>query len=66
MVSHMVVDSINKLSITNLPVSLDDAQLTQLLVAFGELKAFVLVKDSTTDESRVSLAGSIAFFYNPF
>jgi splicing factor U2AF subunit len=51
-VSQMVVDSVNKISITNLPPSLGDDQLTELLVSFGELKAFVLVKDSTTEESR--------------
>jgi splicing factor U2AF subunit len=53
-VSHMVVDSVHKISITNLPLTLGDDQMTELLVAFGELKAFVLVKDNTTDESRVS------------
>jgi splicing factor U2AF subunit len=51
-VSHMVVDSVHKISITNLPLTLGDDQMTELLVAFGELKAFVLVKDNTTDESR--------------
>ena len=51
-VSQVVVDSPNKISITNIPPYLTDEQVTELLVAFGELRAFVLVKDRGTDESR--------------
>ncbi|EPE02498.1 splicing factor u2af large subunit [Ophiostoma piceae UAMH 11346] len=51
-VSQVVVDSPNKISITNIPPYLTDEQVTELLVAFGELRAFVLVKDRGTEESR--------------
>lgn len=53
-VSHVVVDTQNKICISNIPLYLTDEQVTELLVSFGELKAFVLVKDSSTEESRVS------------
>lgn len=56
-VSSVVADTPNKISISNLPPYLTDEQVTELLLAFGELKAFVLVKDNGTEESRVS------FFY---
>ena len=52
-VSTFVVDSPNKISITNLPPFLTDEQVTELLVSFGELKAFALVKERGTEESRV-------------
>jgi splicing factor U2AF subunit len=51
-VSNVVVDTQNKISISNIPLYLTDEQVTELLVSFGELKAFVLVKDSSTEESR--------------
>lgn len=53
-VSKIVVDTPNKISISNIPPYLSDEQVIELLVAFGELKAFVLVKDNGTEESRVS------------
>lgn len=53
-VSPVVPDTPNKLSVTNLLPNLTDEQVTELLVAFGPLKAFVLVKDASTEESRVS------------
>lgn len=53
-VSNIVADTQNKVSIVNIPLYLTDEQVTELLVSFGELKAFVLVKDSSTEESRVS------------
>ena len=53
-VSKVVVDTPNKLSICNLPLYLTDEQVMELLVSFGELKAFTLVKDNHTEESRVS------------
>lgn len=53
-VSPVVPDTPNKISITNLLANLMDEQVTELLVAFGQLKAFVLVKDASTEESRVS------------
>jgi splicing factor U2AF subunit len=51
-VTNVVPDTPNKISISNVPPYLTDEQVTELLVSFGELKAFVLVKDSTTEESR--------------
>ncbi|KAI0911617.1 hypothetical protein F4824DRAFT_130238 [Ustulina deusta] len=51
-VSKVVVDTPNKISISNIPPYLADEQVVELLVAFGELKAFVLVKDNGTEESR--------------
>ena len=53
-VSNVVADTQNKISVANIPLYLSDEQVTELLVSFGELKAFVLVKDNSTDESRVS------------
>ena len=51
-VSPVVPDTPNKISVANLLVSLTDDQVIELLVAFGQLKAFVLVKDASTEESR--------------
>ncbi|KAI9874691.1 MAG: hypothetical protein M1830_009412, partial [Pleopsidium flavum] len=56
-VSNVVPDTQNKISVSNIPLYLTDEQVTELLVSFGELKAFVLAKDSGTEESR-----GIAFF----
>ena len=53
-VSPVVLDTPNKISVTNLLLNLTEEQVTELLVAFGQLKAFVLVKDRSTEESRVS------------
>jgi splicing factor U2AF subunit len=53
-VSSVVVDTPGKISITNIPIYLTEEQVIELLTSFGELKAFVLVKDRGTDESRVS------------
>lgn len=52
-VSTIVPDTQNKISISNIPLYFDDEQIKELLVSFGELKAFVLAKDKETDESRV-------------
>lgn len=54
-VSSVVLDTPNKISVTNLLLNLTDEQVTELLVAFGQLRAFVLVKDATTEESRVRM-----------
>ncbi|EEP77015.1 conserved hypothetical protein [Uncinocarpus reesii 1704] len=51
-VSNEVPDSPNKICVTNIPPFIQEEQVTMLLVSFGELKSFVLVKDSGTDESR--------------
>jgi splicing factor U2AF subunit len=53
-VSSEVPDSPNKICVSNIPTFIQEEQVTMLLVSFGELKSFVLVKDSGTDESRVS------------
>lgn len=58
-ISDVVVDTQNKICISNIPLYLTDEQVTELLVSFGELKAFVLVKDSSTEESRVSQTQSL-------
>lgn len=50
--SNMVPDTQNKISITNLPIYLPEDQILELLTAFGELKNFVLVRDASTQESR--------------
>lgn len=60
-ISDVVVDTQNKISISNIPLYLTDEQVTELLVSFGELKAFVLVKDSSTEESRVSHLRFLSF-----
>jgi splicing factor U2AF subunit len=54
-VSNVVMDTQNKICMSNVPLYLTDEQVTELLVAFGDLKAFVLVKDNSTGESRVSI-----------
>ncbi|KAK8124941.1 U2 snRNP auxilliary factor [Apiospora kogelbergensis] len=51
-VSNIVIDTPNKISVANLPPYLSEEQVRELLVAFGELKAFTLVKDQGTDEPR--------------
>lgn len=52
-VSTEVPDTANKLAITNLPLFLTDDQVIELLKAFGDLRAFVLVRDRDAEESRV-------------
>ena len=54
-VSTEVPDTANKVSITNLPTYLTDDQVVELLKSFGEVKAFVLVRDSDAQESRVRI-----------
>ncbi|KAF2719952.1 hypothetical protein K431DRAFT_227527 [Polychaeton citri CBS 116435] len=50
--ASVVPDTQNKISITNIPVYLTEDQVKELLVAFGELKSFILVKDVSNDQSR--------------
>lgn len=57
-VSPVVPDTPNKISIANLLPTLEDEQVIELLAAFGPLKAFVLVKDHSTGESRVGRSSS--------
>ena len=54
-ITSNVPDTANKIAISNLPLYLTEEQVTELLVSFGELKAFILVKDSGTEESRVGV-----------
>ncbi|KAJ3105683.1 hypothetical protein HDU97_007660 [Phlyctochytrium planicorne] len=51
-VSTNVPDSPHKLFVGGLPSYLNDEQVMELLQSFGELKAFNLVKDSTTGLSK--------------
>ncbi|KAI9882576.1 MAG: hypothetical protein M1823_005675 [Watsoniomyces obsoletus] len=51
-VSSVVPESQNKVCVTNIPTYLTDDQVMELLQSFGELKAFVLVRDRGTEESR--------------
>lgn len=62
-ISSVVHDSPNKLSIANIPVYLTDDQITELLASFGEIKAFVLGKDTGTEESRVSTRPPILIYF---
>ena len=52
-VSNVVHDTANKLCVSNIPPYITEEQVTELLVSFGELRAFVLVKDTGTEQSRV-------------
>lgn len=61
-VSNVVIDTPNKISLTNLPPYLSEEQVMELLTSFGELKALALVKDTGTEESRVSHARSTKLF----
>ena len=54
-VSNHVPDTLHKLSISNIPEYLTEEQVMELLAAFGKPKAFVMVKDRSTEESRVRL-----------
>ena len=55
-VSPVVPDSPNKISIANLLSDFGNEQVMELLAAFGPLKSFVLVKDASTEESRVGIS----------
>lgn len=50
--SNAVKDSANKVSVTRIPTHLDEDQVKELLSTFGELKSFILVKDTGTEQSR--------------
>ncbi|KAF1959239.1 hypothetical protein CC80DRAFT_523951 [Byssothecium circinans] len=51
-VLSQVKDSPNKLSIANIPPYVEEEQVRELVGTFGQLKAFVLVKDTSTDQHR--------------
>ncbi|KAK0311067.1 hypothetical protein LTR82_014360 [Friedmanniomyces endolithicus] len=50
--SNIVPDTQNKISITHIPVYLAEEQVQELLVSFGELKSFVLVTDTASGQNR--------------
>ena len=52
LLSEVVPDTQNKISITRIPPYLTDDQVRELLMSFGELKNFVLVKDRGSETSR--------------
>ena len=51
-ISTDVKDSPNKLSIVNIPQYIDEEQVRELVGTMGKLNAFVLVKDTSTDQHR--------------
>ncbi|KKY26130.1 putative splicing factor u2af large subunit [Diplodia seriata] len=51
-VSDKVKDGPHKISISQIPIYLTEEQVTELLTSFGELKAFVLAKDTGTEQSK--------------
>ena len=51
-VSSDVKDSPNKLSIVNIPQYIEEEQVRELVSTMGKLNAFVLVKDTSTDQHR--------------
>jgi splicing factor U2AF subunit len=50
--SNVVPDTQNKLTVANLPVNLDEAQILELLQSFGALKSFILVSYTGEEVSR--------------
>jgi splicing factor U2AF subunit len=52
-VSSVVKDSPNKLSIVNIPTFIEEEQIRELVETMGKLNAFVLVKDTSSDQHRV-------------
>jgi splicing factor U2AF 65 kDa subunit len=52
-VTSEVNDSPNKICISHIPIYLSEEQVVELLSTLGQLKAFVLVKDTGTEQSRV-------------
>ena len=50
-----VPDTPNKIFIGGLPIYLNDDQVVELLKSFGELRAFNLVKDPATGQSKVCM-----------
>lgn len=51
-VSDKVKDGPHKICIAQIPIFLTEENVTELLTSFGELKAFTLVKDTGTDQSK--------------
>jgi splicing factor U2AF subunit len=53
-ISSNVPDTPNKIMVAKIPEYIQDEQVIELLKSFGELKAFILVKDTTDDTSKVN------------
>ncbi|XP_034477997.1 splicing factor U2AF 50 kDa subunit [Drosophila innubila] len=51
-ISALVPDSQHKVYVGGLPTCLNDEQVKELLVTFGQLRGFNLVKDSVTGQSK--------------
>lgn len=51
-ISNAVADTANKIFIGSIPVFLNEDQVMELLKAFGDLKAFNLIKDNATGISK--------------
>ncbi|KAF2109345.1 hypothetical protein BDV96DRAFT_585411 [Lophiotrema nucula] len=51
-IGKQVPDSPNKLCIVNIPELVDEESLQSLLIEFGQLKSFVLVKENNAEVSR--------------
>lgn len=56
-ISENVPDTQNKIRMTNIPVYIEDEQVKELLQTFGQLKSCIVVKDTSSGQSR-----GIAFF----
>lgn len=52
-VLSIVKDGPNKLSIVNIPIYVEEGQIRELVETFGQLKAFVMVKEIGSEEHRV-------------
>jgi hypothetical protein len=67
-VSTDVKDSPNKLSIVNIPQYIEEEQVRELVETMGKLNAFVLVKDTSTGQHRVSRTTTLYCFHftNPY
>jgi splicing factor U2AF subunit len=63
-ISSVVKDSPNKLSIVNIPTFIEEEQIRELVETMGKLSAFVLVKDTSTEQHRVSLCCLTCSFRN--
>lgn len=53
--SNRVKDGAHKICISQIPIYLTEEQVTELLTSFGELKAFSLLKDTGTEQSKVTM-----------
>jgi splicing factor U2AF 65 kDa subunit len=49
----MIPDTPNKIFMGGIPATLTEDQVRELVSPFGELRAFSLIKDAATNNSRV-------------